>query len=104
MRSVIILLLCAADLFGSHLKAGSARVDITPTSPVWMSGYAARTHPSSGVLVPLWAKALALESSGNRHIVIVTVDVVGIPTTSTVTMKSPRACGSSLASSAPNSS
>ena len=79
MRSVIILLLCAADLFGSHLKAGSARVDITPTSPVWMSGYAARTHPSSGVLVPLWAKALALESSGNRHIVIVTVDVVGIP-------------------------
>jgi hypothetical protein len=44
-----------------------------------MSGYAARTHPSDGVLVPLWAKALALESSKGQRIVMVTIDVVGIP-------------------------
>ena len=44
-----------------------------------MSGYAARTHPSEGVLSPLWAKALAIESSPGARIVIVTTDLVGIP-------------------------
>ena len=79
MRIAIVFLLCAAGLFGAHLKAGVARIEITPAEPVWMSGYAARSHPSTGVLVPLWAKALAFESSRNRRIVIVTADVVGIP-------------------------
>src|SRR6266705_1266947 len=79
MRIAIVILLCAIDLFGASLKAGVARVDITPTGPIWMSGYAARTHPSEGVLAPLWAKALALESSPAGRMVIVTADVVGIP-------------------------
>lgn len=79
MRIAIVFLLCAAGLFGAHLKAGVARIEITPAEPVWMSGYAARSHPSTGVLVRLWAKALAFESSRNRRIVIVTADVVGIP-------------------------
>ena len=44
-----------------------------------MSGYAARTHPSEGVLNRLWAKALAIESSPGGRIVIVSTDLVGIP-------------------------
>ena len=79
MRIAIVLLLCAANLFGGPLKAGVGKIEITPTEPVWMSGYAARTRPSNGVLVPLWAKALAVESSARRRMVIVTIDVVGIP-------------------------
>jgi neutral ceramidase len=74
-----LLILCAAGLYGAEMKAGVAKVEITPTTPVWMSGYSARTHPSEGVLIPLWAKALALESSRGRRIVIVSTDVVGIP-------------------------
>jgi len=81
MKIAYLILLCAAGLSGASLKAGVARVDITPTGPIWMSGYAARTHPSEGVLSPLWAKALALESSPAGRIVIVTTDVVGIPRT-----------------------
>ncbi|MGC8643999.1 MAG: neutral/alkaline non-lysosomal ceramidase N-terminal domain-containing protein, partial [Isosphaeraceae bacterium] len=42
-------------------KAGAARVAITPKEPMWMAGYAARTHPSEGVEHDLWAKALVLQ-------------------------------------------
>ena len=42
-------------------RAGVATVDITPRRPLWMAGFAARTAPSQGTLLPLHAKALALE-------------------------------------------
>jgi len=64
---------------GCGLKAGLAKVDITPRGPIWMSGYAARTHPSEGVLNRLCAKALAIESSSGGRIVIVSTDLIGIP-------------------------
>src|SRR5712691_4640603 len=79
MKTLIAILLSASGLAGAGLKAGVGRVDITPAGPIWMSGYAARTHPSDGVLIPLWAKALAIESGPGRRIVIVSTDVVGIP-------------------------
>src|ERR1022692_5348245 len=78
-QAVAVLMLCSAGLYGAEMKAGVAKLEITPTTPLWMSGYAARTHPSDGVLVPLWTKALALESSKERRIVMGTIDVVGIP-------------------------
>ncbi len=61
------------------MKAGAARIDITPEGPIWMSGYAARNKPSEGVLTPLWAKALALEDSRGARAVIVTTDLIGLP-------------------------
>ncbi len=79
MRTLIAILLSAAGLSGATWKAGVGRVDITPPGSIWMSGYAARTHPSEGSLTRLWAKALALESAPGRRIVIVTTDVVGVP-------------------------
>jgi hypothetical protein len=79
MRTLFAVLMCTAGLSGAGLKAGTAKVDITPTGPIWMSGYAARTHPSDGIASRLYAKALAIESSPSARIVIVTVDVVGIP-------------------------
>src|SRR5262249_38278705 len=79
MRILTVLLWCAASLSGAAFKAGLAKVDITPGGPIWMSGYAARTHPSEGVLNRLWAKALAIESSPGGRVVIVSTDLVGIP-------------------------
>lgn len=46
------------------MKAGAARIDITPSYPVWMAGMI-RSHQSTGVRHKLYAKAVAL-SSGNR--------------------------------------
>lgn len=61
------------------LKAGAARIDITPSGPIWMAGYAARAAPSQGVLARLWAKALALEDARGARAVIVTTDLIGLP-------------------------
>ncbi|HEY8659058.1 MAG TPA: neutral/alkaline non-lysosomal ceramidase N-terminal domain-containing protein [Hanamia sp.] len=62
-------------------KAGVARVVITPDQPLWMAGYANRDHPSEGKIVDLWAKALVLQDSVGKQIVLVTADLVGIPKT-----------------------
>jgi len=46
---------------GSEYKAGVARIDITPSVPIRMAGYAARENPSKAVAGHLWVKALAIE-------------------------------------------
>ena len=62
-------------------KAGVARVKITPDESLWMAGYANRNHPSEGKITDLWAKALALQDSAGKQVVLVTADLVGIPKT-----------------------
>ena len=59
-------------------RVGVSRVEITPQTPIWMSGYPHRKHPSAGVVHRLWAKALAIEDE-NTRIVIVTTDLIGLP-------------------------
>jgi neutral ceramidase len=60
-------------------RAGVGRVDITPTEPSWLAGYASRTRPSTGVLGPIQVKALALEDADGLRLVAVTCDLLGIP-------------------------
>jgi hypothetical protein len=62
-------------------KAGAARVDTTPTAPVWMSGYASRSKPSEGVEHPLYAKALAIADARDNKLVIVTCDIINFKRT-----------------------
>src|SRR6266536_627815 len=78
MKTLLLLALAALPLSAAGLRAGVARVDITPRGPIWMSGYASRNHPSEGVRQPLWARALAIETAGGR-VVIVTMDLVALP-------------------------
>ncbi|MBR5175270.1 MAG: neutral/alkaline non-lysosomal ceramidase N-terminal domain-containing protein [Bacteroidales bacterium] len=59
-------------------KAGRARVKITPDSPIWLAGYASRTHPSEGTLQDIWAKAISLEDSHGHRGVVVTMDLLSI--------------------------
>ena len=60
-------------------KAGAGVVDITPEGPVWMAGYGARKKPSEGVSQKLYAKALALDDGNGGRLVIVTLDLIGVP-------------------------
>ena len=60
----------------SPLRAGVARIDITPDKPVTMSGYDARTGLSSGVHDPLSARVLAFEADGER-LVLISTDLIG---------------------------
>jgi hypothetical protein len=59
-------------------KAGVARAVITPTTPMWMAGYATRDRPAEGKLHDLWAKAIVLEDASGKRVVLVTLDVCGI--------------------------
>jgi hypothetical protein len=60
-------------------KAGVARMAITPEQSIWMAGYAARKHPSDGMLHDLWAKALMLEDANGEQAVLITTDLLGFP-------------------------
>lgn len=75
-----LLLPCLAGaLLAAEWKAGVAKTDITPAGPIWMAGYAARTKPSEGVLLPLHVKALAIEDQRKGRVVILTSDIIGFP-------------------------
>ncbi|MEO7145280.1 MAG: hypothetical protein ABI165_17430, partial [Bryobacteraceae bacterium] len=76
MKPLLFLFVLGAAS-AAEFRAGVARVDITPATPVWLSGFAARTQPATRVLQPLSAKALALEDRDGGRFVIVTADLIG---------------------------
>ena len=59
------------------LKAGVARVDITPPVGTMMGGYRLRKAPSEGIHDPLYAKALIFEQ-GKQRIALVTTGLGAI--------------------------
>jgi hypothetical protein len=66
-----------------HLRAGGAKVDITPPIGFPMWGYGARHDaPSQGVLDPLHARALVL-AVGDQRVAIVALDLGRAPTRAT---------------------
>lgn len=67
----------AAESSSPDWKVGLARKDITPKEPIWLAGYASRNKPSEGVLMPLYANALALEDSEGHRALLITADVIG---------------------------
>ncbi len=67
-----------APTFAEGWMAGVARVDITPETPMWMSGYGGRDKVAEGKLTDLWAKSLVLKDAAGNHAVTVTLDLVGI--------------------------
>ena len=58
------------------LRAGVAKIDITPEKPVKMAGYAARTELSDGMHDPLSARVVVFENGGKR-LVLVSTDLLG---------------------------
>lgn len=82
MRTVsfILLLLSFCEGFSADLKnVGVARVDVSPSYSVPLSGYGGRTKMSAGVEQRIWAKALAFNPGTENVAVMVTVDNCGVP-------------------------
>jgi neutral ceramidase len=73
------LLLASPAVAAAPFQVGTARVCISPREPIWLAGYAARTHPSTGVAADLWAKALAIQDARGGKVVIVTMDLLRVP-------------------------
>ena len=58
------------------LQIGIAQIDITPTYPVWLTGYGSRDHKSEGVYQALRAGAVYLQGDGDACLVL-TADIIG---------------------------
>src|SRR5256885_11518909 len=58
------------------MNVSVAEIDITPPVGVEISGYAARVHPTVGVLDPLFAKALYLDDGAGGRLLWLAVDVI----------------------------
>lgn len=61
------------------IEVGVGTVDITPSGPIRLGGYASREGESEGVAQPLYAKALAFGKDGDEVSVLISVDLLGIP-------------------------
>ena len=72
--SLFLLLVSLPAFAQSGLKAGVAKVDITPKTHEMMWGYGARVQPATTTLDPLYARVLVLEAGGKR-LAIVTLDL-----------------------------
>jgi hypothetical protein len=81
LRFLASLLLTAAPARSAdpEWKVGLARVDITPSQPVFLAGYASRNRPYERIETRLYAKALALEDANRYRAVLVTTDLIGLP-------------------------
>ncbi len=60
----------------SGLRAGTAKIDITPKKSVKMAGYSSRKGLSTGVHDPLSARVVAFANNGKR-LVLVSTDLIG---------------------------
>jgi hypothetical protein len=70
----IATLSCSYIAQAASLRAGVARVEITPPGGEQMWGYESRTKPATGTLDSLYARVLVLEA-GNERVGLVTLDL-----------------------------
>lgn len=77
--SALLAAFAFAPCTNADWRAGAAKVNITPSFPVRLSGYGSRTSENEGVKVDIWAKALAMAWGDEPPAVVLTVDNCGIP-------------------------
>jgi neutral ceramidase len=76
--SLLTLLLLLGFMGKAQTKIGLAKVKITPEVPMWMTGFAARTVPSTGTLQDIWAKAMVVQEHGEVKLALITTDILGL--------------------------
>jgi neutral ceramidase len=59
------------------LEAAAGLVDLDPPAGIWMSGFAARVAPSTGVHDPVMARAVLLDD-GRMRLLVVSCDLIGL--------------------------
>jgi len=77
LKSALIIgstLLAPVSMTGATLKAGAARVEVTPPTGLSMYGYGNRKGTSTGILDPLMARVLVLEV-GEKRLALVVLDL-----------------------------
>ncbi len=64
---------------GHIYSVGAASINITPAYPVLMNGFYNRTNESTGVLQPIFAKALAIGTDAEGPAILISADNCGLP-------------------------
>ncbi|HYW43270.1 MAG TPA: neutral/alkaline non-lysosomal ceramidase N-terminal domain-containing protein [Bryobacteraceae bacterium] len=72
LRFFAIGLAVSLELFGAGFRAAAVRVDITPQTPQWLMGYAARR--STGVQDRIYHRVVAMDS-GDRQFYLIASDL-----------------------------
>ena len=80
MLALLVALVVTVSPQDHGLRAGVARVDVTPETPIRLAGYASRTSEAGTVEQRLFAKALALAQGDGPPVIVVTLDSTGITT------------------------
>jgi neutral ceramidase len=78
-RAIVFLgsiLLSGAPLTAAELRAGLAKIDITPREPVMLAGYESRKDLCKGIHDPLFARALVFEQNGAR-LALISIENLG---------------------------
>ena len=81
--AIVSMMVSTGRASGAELKAGVARLDITPPlrMKATLGGYGARMNkPATGIHDRVFAKALVL-SDGTKRVALVTADMLGFPPT-----------------------
>ena len=73
---VVLVLSAAAAMDGAELRAGAARVAITPRGSIWLAG---RNHASEAWAGEIYARALALDDGAGGRAVLIATDLAGLP-------------------------
>src|ERR1051326_60921 len=68
----------SAGAEGPPRLIGVAKVDVTPSEPIRLTGFASRKTNSTGVEQKIWGKALAIGSDAENPAVLMTLDNCGI--------------------------
>ena len=71
---LLFVLLSLTPSFAATLRAGAAKVDITPAGKEVLWGYESRLAPATATLDPLYARVLVLEV-GEKRLALVTLDL-----------------------------
>ncbi|MFB3880854.1 MAG: neutral/alkaline non-lysosomal ceramidase N-terminal domain-containing protein [Armatimonadota bacterium] len=78
------------------LKAGVAKVEVTPPVGARMAGFAGRVFPSLAVHDPLWAKAIVFDN-GRTRLAMVGMDLISISERNVAAVREQAAVASGLA-------
>lgn len=76
--AIVLLAATAHSAEPRQFAIGVAKVDVTPSEPIRLTGYAVRKTNSVGVEQKLWAKALAIGSDDRGPAILMTLDNCGI--------------------------
>ena len=77
-----LLMCCALPAHAAkptYYSIGAASIDITPDSPIRLSGYGARVKESEGIDQRIFAQALAIGSDSEGPTLVLAVDNVAVP-------------------------